>query len=542
MRIANGVLEFLKKSGVEYIFGIPAGTISPLFDALNDVDIKPIIAKNEGGAAYMAARYSSVTRNMAVCLGAGGVGANNMMNGVADAYRAKTPVLFLTGYIHRWQIGKGAIQELNTEDILKPITKYSKTVLKEEDVMKELEKAVRIANTIPMGPVHLSIPIDIQLNELEGDIPSVYKNMYEMNSTHEDLLKEACTLIDKSKKGLILVGKGARGKSELVMDISRHLQWPVITTPEGKGVVSSEFPLNLGNYGFASTEAAVNYVNDAEVDCLLVLGSSLGENATNNFNKALTESKKVIHIDWDERELGKVYKTDVKICFDLTLAIPYLIEHTKQIVSNNYVKPIINVPIPKLNTGVSLKEFMEQLPNYMPKDTYYLADMGEFMNFVFKYLSIPEGGDFETNLNYAAMGSAIGGAVGVQVAYPNRCTAVFAGDGDFFMNGMEILTAKEYNLPIVYFIINNAMLGFVEHGHSFLFNRVVDGFRQERISISKMLAACDIKTMELYENAQIEQLPEFLRELKGPAVIEIITDGSEVAPNGDRLKALQSHD
>lgn len=107
------------------------------------------------------------------------------------------------------------------------------------------------------------------------------------------------------------------------------------------------------------------------------------------------------------------------------------------------------------------------------------------------------------------------------------------------MNGMEVLTAKEYNYPIVYFIINNAMLGFVEHGHSYLFKRVVEGFRQERISISKMLGACGIKTMELCENSQVSQIPDFLKDLKGPAVIEIITDGSEVAPNGDRLKALQ---
>jgi acetolactate synthase-1/2/3 large subunit len=170
-----------------------------------------------------------------------------------------------------------------------------------------------------------------------------------------------------------------------------------------------------------------------------------------------------------------------------------------------------------------------------------MADMGEFMNYAFKYLSIPEGGDFETNLNYAAMGSAIGGAIGVQAAYPKRSVAVFAGDGDFFMNGMEVLTAAEYQLPIVYFIINNAMLGFVEHGHKFLFERVVDGFCQKRISIADMMAACGLKTMVISENSQITELPKFLQEAKGPVVVEIITDGSEPAPNGDRLKALQKH-
>ncbi|MDF2803412.1 MAG: thiamine pyrophosphate-dependent enzyme possible carboligase or decarboxylase, partial [Anaerocolumna sp.] len=261
MRIARAILEYLKTAGVDYLFGIPAGTISPLFDALNDVDLKAIVAKNEGGAAYMAARYASATGKMAVCLGAGGVGANNMVNGIGDAYRAKAPALIITGYVHRWQIGKGAIQELNTEEILKPITKYSKTILKEEDVMSELALAVKLANTVPKGPVHLSIPIDIQLTLLEGEIP-VYETESNCIDSYEAFNNEALTLIENAKKGLIMVGKGARGYSKEIMDLSKHLQWPIITTPEGKGVIPSDFIYNLGNYGFASSDAASEYVNN----------------------------------------------------------------------------------------------------------------------------------------------------------------------------------------------------------------------------------------------------------------------------------------
>lgn len=538
MRIANAILEYLKAVGVKCAFGIPAGTISPLFDALNDVDINTIVAKNEGGAAYMAARYGSVTGKMAVCLGAGGVGANNMVNGIGDAYRAKAPVLIITGYVHRWQIGKGAIQELNTEEILRPITKYSKTVLKEEEVMSELEYAVRLANTVPKGPVHLSIPIDIQLNQLMDEAPKTLI-LDGATDTSIEFPEKALDIISNTKKGLIMVGKGARGFTDLIMNLSIHLQWPIITTPEGKGVIPSDFPFNLGNYGFASTEGASEYVNNPDVDCLLILGTSLGENATSNFSKTLVNGKRLIHIDWDIRELGKVYNTDVAICMDLKYAIPYLLKHTIASMDINFIKPVINHPQTITNTGLSLRQFMEKIPEFMPVDTYYMTDMGEFMNYVFKYLSIPAGGDFETNLNYAAMGCAIGRAIGVQVAFKDRRVAVFAGDGDFFMNGMEIITAKEYNLPIVYFIVNNAMLGFVEHGHQFLFKRVVKGFKQERISISNMLAACNIKTMEISEIDQMEKLTDFLKDLDGPAVIELITDGSELAPNGDRLKSLQ---
>lgn len=541
MRFANAILEYIKSANVDYLFGIPAGTISPLVDALNDVDIKPIVFKNEGGAAYSAARYASVSGKMALLLGAGGVGANNMLNGIADAYRTKAPVLVITGYVHRWQIGKGAIQELNTEDILKPVTKYSKTILKEEDVMKELAYAIKLANTVPKGPVHLSIPIDIQLNQFEGEIP-VYESVITLEKEYTPIPKEAYEIIDNAKRGLILVGKGARGFSKSIMELSMHLQWSIVTTPEGKGVIPAEFVFNLGNYGFASTEAANAYVTNTNTDCLLVMGSSLGENATSNFSKALIKGKKVIHIDFDAKELGKVYTTDVTICMDLKYALPQLLMNTKAVGDIGFIKPVINQPILKTNTGLSLKEFMEKLPEYMPKETYYMADMGEFMNFVFKYLHIPAEGDFETNLNYAAMGCAIGGAVGVHVANTGKKIAVIAGDGDFFMNGMEILTAKEFHYPIIYFIVNNAMLGFVDHGHQFLFNRVVSEFKQERISIANMLAPCGIRTMEINDIKQMSGITELLKDLDGPAVIELITDGSEASPNGDRLKALSKQD
>lgn len=542
MRIAEVILNYLKEHNVDYIFGVPAGNVSPLYDAMNDVNIKPIITKNEAGAAYMAARNASVSRKLSVCIAAGAVGANNMVNGIADAMRAKAPVLIITGYVHRWQIGKGALQELNNEEILKPITKYSKTVLDENEVLNEIAKAVKIANTVPMGPVHIQIPIDIQMIEWKGTIPD--KIDLSTNKTHLDkeLMKLVCNTIEGEEHGLILVGKGCRGMSDEVLELSKHLQWPIITSPEGKGIIPSEYHLNLGNYGFSSSDASVDYVKSKEVTCIIVLGSSLGETSSSNFSSALFEGKKSIHVDWDSHELGKVYETDYKICADIKDVVEYIKTNTNK-------KEEYHLPYDKVNsiespahTGLGIRKFLEILPEYMPKDTYYVSDLGEFMNFIFKFLDIPAEGDFEINVNYAAMGSGIAGGVGVKLAVKDRPVAVFSGDGGFFMNGNEILTAKEYGLPIIYFIINNAMLGFVEHGHQFLFNRVVPGFKQERINISEMMKACGVKSMQISKLEEIAKIPEFIANLEGPAVIELVTDGSELAPNADRLKALQKRD
>lgn len=540
MRFANAVLQYLKDNNVKHIFGIPAGNISGLYDAMNDVNFEHVIAKNEAGAAYMATRYANVTGNLGVCIGAGGVGVNNMINGVADAMRSKAPVLIITGYVNRWQIGKGALQELDVQDILRPITKYSKTILDENIVLEELKKAIELAYTVPMGPVHISIPVDIQMMECNIKLPSNVVIDRTNITFDEKLVKEACQVIENEENGIIFVGKGCRKYGNLVSELSNHLQWPIISTPEGKGAVSSDHPFHLGAYGFGNTDVSAEYINDEKNTCILVLGSSLGENATCNFNATLVNGKKSIHVDWDKKELGKVFDTDINICSDINDVIPYMIKNTTKRPDRAFIKPVLNKETTYTITGISTKEVMEKLPSVMPKDTYYISDMGEFMNFVFKYLPIPEGSNIEMNLGYAAMGSGVGGAVGVQVAYPERPVAVIVGDGGFFMNGNEVLTAKEYNLPIIYIVINNSMLGFVEHGHDILFGRVLKEFKQERINISEVAKACGVESIQINDITELDKISDFVKKSSGPKVIEIITDGNEPSPNGDRLRSLQN--
>ncbi len=539
MKMAEAILKYLKANDVDCIFGIPAGIIGPLYDSLIEADIKPVITKNEAGAAYMAARYSSTSGKLSVCAGAGAVGVGNMMNGIADAMRAKAPMLIIAGYINRWQMGKGAIQELDGAQMVQPVTKYSVTVLDEEDVMTELDKAVRIALTPPCGPVYISIPIDIQRSDFHGMLPTP-ANVQELRQidVSQELVQQAAELLNRHRNGLIMVGRGGRGFSTEIMELSEKLQWPIITTPAGKGVIPTDFSLNLGNYGFSSTDSASEYVNSDQPSCVLILGTSLGEASTCNFNDVLTKGRTVIHIDQDKRELGKVFKTDLSIHGDMKDVLPWLISngHTA---STKYARKLpLNETYEKNHTGLSLRLFLENLKDAMPSNMRYVCDIGEFTNFVLKYLEIPSGGDFEINLDYGAMGSAIGGASGMYVADPTRPVAVIAGDGCFFMNGMEILTSKEYRIPVVYIIINNAMLSYVDRGQKYLFNRTIPDYKQERISIADMMRIAGIPAISINQLEDVSLISEFIRKASGPSIIEVNTDGSEPAPILDRLKAL----
>lgn len=540
MNIAEAMLKYLKDAGVDRIFGIPAGIISPIYDALIDIDIKPVITKNEAGAAYMAARYASVSGQLAVCAGAGAVGIGNMMNGIADAMRAKAPVIIITGYVNRWQIGKGAIQEMDAQHIVRPITKYSNTVTDEAEVMNELDKAVRIALTPPYGPVHISVPIDVQRLAAPAVLPAAPKaaELDKVPFNPADFEK-AVSLINEAERGFIMVGRGGRKVAGEVMALSERLQWPIITTPSAKGIIPADFPLNLGNYGFSSTDAAFEYVSSKEASCVLIMGTSLGEASTLNFNDMLVAGRKVIHVDRDPRELGKVFAADVPVCADLRDALLYFNGHVKQNPGPFKRRETFNDPYELNHTGISLRLFLENLQKVMPKNTAYVCDIGEFTNFVVKYLEVPEGGNFEINLNYGAMGSAMAGGPGVYLADPARPVAVIAGDGSFFMNGTEVLTAKEYKFPVIYIVINNAMLSYVERGQKFLFNRSMPDYKQERISIADMMRIAGVRAMSVDKLEDMNDIPGFIREMQGPCIIEVNTDGSEPAPILDRLKALK---
>lgn len=553
MRVSDIMIKMLAENGVKYIFGISAGTVSSLYDATNDYGINAITTKNEAGAAYSAAKYAAISNKLGVCIAAGGVGVNNMVNGIADAMRSKTPILIISGYVHRWQIGKGAIQELDTEGIFKPITKYSKTVLDENEAIEELAKAIKIACTPPYGPVHLSVPIDIQIMEYPNQANMINENSnlanveaataLEICKDNNDIeaLREAVNIINHEKSGIIMAGRGCKNYSAELIKLSRHLNWPIITTPEGKGVVSTDSEMNLGNYGFSSTDAALDYVENGDYTCIVVLGSSLGESATRNYNDVLFKNKKFIHIDWDTNELNKVFKADVPVCCDLGRAIPYILNNTNQ-KENAFVRPKeLNAQYEKNHTGLSLRLFLDKIVDIVPKNTFFISDIGEFMNFMFKYLPIKEGMGFDIGLNYGAMGAGIGGSIGASLALPERQVAVFVGDGSFFMNGMEILTAKHYKLPIIYFVINNAMLAYVEHGHTYLYGRTLrNGFVQERISIAEMCRAIGIKAMQINKIEEMDNIKEFTENLDGPCIIELVTDGSEKVAVADRFKALNN--
>ncbi|MCY9546327.1 thiamine pyrophosphate-binding protein [Lysinibacillus xylanilyticus] len=544
MKAARTVLEYLKSNGVQYIFGIPAGSVNAFFDELYDMkEITPIVTKHEGAATYMAAAYAKYTNQMSVCIACSGPGGTNLVTGAANAMREHLPVLFLTGAVPVNTIGLNASQELDAQPIFQPVTKYSVTVKESKDLLKEVVKATEIAMSGVPGPVHIAIPIDVQHEIVQNiEIPAppkrtaIVPNIDTLNNVAEELMKR--------KNGYILAGQGVRNSVEQLLELAELLNWPILTTPQAKGYIPENHPLLAGVFGFAGHEAASELIAEGDGQVLLIVGSSLGETATNNYNLNLTKNRFSIQMDYDQTVFNRKYEIDIPVLGDINLSLLFLIEELRAkgaTKKGTALEVKENKELLGDTEEYNTKNVLLNIQKYLPSSTRYTIDIGEFMSYVIHHMNVLDYDTFDINVHFGAMGSGIGSAIGSKLAEPERPVVCITGDGCFFMHGMEILTAKEYNLPILFIVMNNARLGMVYHGHNLQFHRTHPSFEQNPVSISAMATAMGIPSFQVTELQDINQdMINNLSNLSGPAVLEVVLTDNNTPPMGDRVKFLSS--
>lgn len=544
MKAARSILEYLMKNEVKHIFGIPAGSVNAFFDELYDMpELTPIVTKHEGAASYMAAAYAKYTNQLSVCIGCSGPGATNLVTGAANAMREHLPVLFITGAVPINTVGLNASQELDVEPVFRPVTKYSVTINDAKDVLKEVALAMEIAISGVPGPVHVAIPIDIQHENVKSvEMPSLPKR----SPLVPDLgvIKETARELLKRDKGYIFAGQGIRNSVEPLIELAELLNWPILTTPQAKGYIPEVHPLLVGVFGFAGHESASALINDGDGKALLIVGSSLGETATNNYNGNLIKDRFSVQMDFDQSVFNRKYKVDIPVLGDINLSLLLLIEELRALeLPRESAELVVEKKVDAVeDTGeYNTKNVLLTLQKHLPSNTRYTIDIGEFMSYVIHHMKVVDFDTYNINVHFGAMGSGIGSAIGSKLAEPGRPVVCITGDGCFFMHGLEILTAKEYNLPILFVVMNNARLGMVYHGHSLQFRRTHPSFEQESINLSAMAAAMNIPSYRITELEDINQdVINNLLNLNGPAVLEVSLVDNNTPPMGDRVKFLSS--
>jgi len=553
--IADILLKYLEAEGVGHLFGVPGTSLVPLFAACNrNKAVKPILAKHEGGAAFMADGYARVKNSLGACFATSGPGATNLVTGVANAFMDNVPIVAITGQIDTTVYGKGAFQDSTKEGIdsvkmFEPITKHSAMLISRYKAVEDIREALRKALSGKKGPVHLSLPRDIQAAEIEFD--EVTPSMYRFNLEYFDrrLVIDAAEQLVHAEWPAILIGSGAvpSGACEDIKELAEMLSIPVATTPKAKGAFPENHPLSMGVLGFCGSPLAEKYIKSGRTDVLLVIGSSLSQTTTMSWDPNLAPSKCFIHNNIDPAEIGKNYRCDIPLVGDARTIINeiafrvlrYLTKEEKswkkreETLNRMKSETGIYISPEKLDsTHIPIKpqRIIKELQESLPDDAILFVDVGNSLCWTIHYMKFERPDSFIIPFGLLAMGYGISAAIGGKLASGKRPVICIAGDGCFMMNGMEVATAVNYNIPVVWIIQNNSKLGLVHDLQSFSLGKdnVATTFKQ--VNVAKIAEGLGAVSYRVEKPGGLKKiLPEAIA-LEKPVVIDCIIEPDEIPP------------
>lgn len=551
LRFADYIIKYLtEEEHLDYYFGITGKSISAIVDAGENFDgIQQITAKHEGGASYMAYGYAQASGKTGVCFGTTGGGSTNLLTGVASAYANSVPMLVLTGQVQTTTYGKGAFQEVtgigrsvNITELFRPAVKESLTIERADRAVDLFHYAMRKIHNGRKGPVHINIPIDIQLAEV--DIPesrSLYNNKLSMTSSNAELTAKAIDLLEESQRPLLYIGWGTElaKAGDILISFAEAYNIPMVSSPQGKGIVDHSHPLYAGVMGLGGHESAERILRKS--DLLIVAGSSLNEFATLRWSSAFLKPENIIQIDTDAAEIGKNFPVSLALPGDVGLEISKL----HQAAGQRQAKPkkvsapymiIYDEPqaINDLAVPIKPQRLMSEIRAYTPNDTLFLADSGSHCSWAIQYIDILKGGHFYASFGFGAMGVSVAAAIGVKLARPQQPVVAIVGDGTFAMHGTEIAVAAYYTVGVIWVIVNDLKFGMPEAGSLRLYGRTA-GIDLPDIDFAAMAKAYNIAGYRITKPGEIQPvLEKHIRE-NSPAVIDVRVDTTQVPLVGERL-------
>ncbi|OXT06631.1 acetolactate synthase, large subunit, biosynthetic type [Thermoanaerobacterium thermosaccharolyticum] len=527
------IIEVLKEQDVDIVFGIPGGSVIPLYDALYDSDLKHILATHEQMAAHMADGYARVTGKVGVCIATSGPGATNLVTGIANAYMDSVPIVAITGQVATNLIGKDSFQEVDIAGITMPVTKHNFIVKSPDKLADTLREAFFIAKEGRPGPVLVDIPKDIQTSNVNFIKRKDFYIEVKKHPVNESDLTKATELINSSKKPVIFAGGGViwGEASKSLYDFAKENMIPVATSLMGLGCFPEDDELSLGLIGMHGSR----YANTAiyKSDLVIAIGTRFSDRVAGKAG-GLAPYAKVIHIDIDPAEIGKNIDVDVPIIGEINEVLKLLNNMIKEKEHNEWIRELLSI---KEKTSFKYKDDGKLKPQWiiekvqeMGKDDLIMAtEVGQNQMWTAQYFKFKEPRTFVTSGGLGTMGFGLPAAIGAQVGRNDKRVVNIAGDGSIRMNIHAFETMAIYNIPVITIILNNQTLGMVRQWQNLLFNkRYSQTDLNPNLDFSKVAEAFGISGKRIYTKEEFkESFKEALSNNK-PYVLECMIDKDEM--------------
>ena len=592
---ADLIVDYLEHLNIEYVFGIPGGAIEPFYNALarsaRRGGVRPIVARHESGAAFMAEGYTRETGKLGVVCTTTGPGATNAITGVASAYRNEIPMLVITAQTSSSFFGKEAFQDssctgINSLGMFQYCTRYNTFVSHTDQLEHKLAAAIMTAYGSPRGPVHLTIPLDV----LSSPLPQIKHHNFNLPAllkqpvlTDEKGIEELYSRLSHTQHKTFLIGSGCADAWAAVVKVANLVKAPIVTTPCAKSLINPYHPLYRGVFGFAGHHSACQTLHDPLNEMIVAIGTHLTEWTTRGWDKRVLSSK-LVHVDANPQHMihspmaslhvhGNIAQTFEKIAHmfyqdaasgtwdsqessthqqpPLEIAHPTMFNDTNATHHTHDAPP--NIALDEkdkyLDDSPPIKPqaLMRALARLFPTTACFLSDTGNSLAWTIHYLHLPDRpialgrhpqrSHYYANLEFSAMGWALGCAVGVAIADRSRLVVSIVGDGSFLMAGQELTVAVEQQLPIVYVVLNDAELGMVKHGQR-LSGAEPIAYQFPPVNFADLARSMGATGYSIKALAELDNLDINAVCSGQPALLDVYIDTEEVPPIHMRTDVL----
>jgi acetolactate synthase I/II/III large subunit len=475
---SDAILRALELEGVDVAFGIPGGAILPTYDAIaRGTSVRHVLARHEQGAGHMAEGYARASGKVGVAIATSGPGATNLVTPIADAWMDSTPLVCITGQVRSSLIGTDAFQEIDATGITMPIVKHSWLVQDVEELPGALRSAFHVARTGRQGPVLVDVAKDVQ----EASFDFVYPDEVDLpgwkppRKVHPRQLREAAKAIAVAQRPIVYAGGGVLN-ADACAELRRLVdsaQLPAVVTLMGKGCLPDSHPLNYGAPGMHGSKFANWALNKA--DLVIAVGTRFDDRVTGKLS-AFAPGARVIHLDIDAAEVGKLREAEIPVVGPLKLALAQLADEVRVLAADGAAdtRPWLRqleewrerFPFRYDRSDDILKpqaavEALRDLAARRDDDVIWTTGVGQHQMWAMQYLVCDKPRSFITSGGLGTMGYGIPAAIGAKAARPDATVVCIDGDGCFQMTCQELATAALERLPIVAVVLNNGWLGMV---------------------------------------------------------------------------------
>lgn len=560
---ADALLASLINQGVETVFGYPGGSITPVYDRLQDYpELHHLLTRHEQGAVHAAQGYARVSNQTGVCMATSGPGATNLLTGIADAMLDSTPVVCIAAQVPAAALGTDFFQEADMINMTIPITKWNYQITRFDEIVPTIAKAFYVARAGRPGPVYIEITKNalVERGDYHWKPCTGIRSYNAVPSVEPQAAADAVEMINAAERPLIIVGNGVKisGAEAEVLQLAEAANIPIASTLMGLSSIPSDHPLYIGMVGMHGNVAGNRMTQEA--DLLIAVGMRFSDRVTGDL-KSYAPKARVIHIEIDPVEINKNVRTDLPIVADAREAVQAILSAgtiTRKprpewlAEAARYAKieldKVINRQLHPNREELTMGETVATVAALSKGEAVIVTDVGQHQMMAARYSTYKHSRSLITSGGLGTMGYGLPAAIGAKVAL-NECPStadrdvvVFLGDGGFQMTMQELGTMIHWGIPVKVVVLNNSFLGMVRQWQQLFMEKRYNATELVNPDFVKIAEAYDIPARRVTRRFELQEAVQTMLDHKGPYFLEVIVGREDnvfpMVPGGASLDDL----